>query len=189
MKTLMKAPDVYFYYYTSRAGHSPWSIVSQQDSRIVVRGEFVVIFQKVLQLSRTDRHALIPPLREDLSRPIKAVGQRLVRGGCVRVAGGGRPRGIGGQIQGQQHRWDRAAQSHQGNTGVRAAHRWGRHITYWSASAMPLPHSLACFCLKCRNINPVLWLLHAWSLIRMNVDVCGWGVLYLFTWIKRSTLN
>lgn len=119
----MKAPDVYLYDYTSRASHSPWSIVSQQDSEIAVRGEYVVIFQKVLQLSRTDRLALIPPLRENLSRQIEAVGQRLVRGGCVRVAGGGRPWGSGGQIQGQQHRWDRAAQSHQGNTGVRAAHR------------------------------------------------------------------
>lgn len=130
MKTSMKPPDIYLYHYTSRASHSPWSIISQQDFRIVFHGEYAVIFQKVLQLSRADRLALIPPLRENLGRPIEAVGQRLVRGRCVRVADGGRPRGIGGQIQGQQHRRDRAAQSHQGNAGVRAAHRWGGQTSH-----------------------------------------------------------
>lgn len=41
---------------------------------------------------------LTHPLRERLGGPIEAAGQRLVGGGCVRVAAGGRPRGIGGQI-------------------------------------------------------------------------------------------
>lgn len=89
----------------------------------MLHGEHLAIFQKVLQPTRTERLTLPHPLRENLSRPIQAAGQRLVGGGCVSVAGGRKPRGIGGQIQSQQHRWDRAAQSHQGNTGVRAAHR------------------------------------------------------------------
>lgn len=65
------------------------------------------------------------PHRQDLSWQVQTAGQRLVRGGRVRVAGGRRPRGIGWQIQSQRHRRHRAAQSHQGNAGVRAAHRWG----------------------------------------------------------------
>lgn len=83
----------------------------------------MAIFQKAPQLSGPDRLALTHPLRENLSGPIEAAGRRLVGGGCVSVAGGGRPRGIGGQIQDQQHRWDGAARPHQGNAGVRAAHR------------------------------------------------------------------
>lgn len=71
------------------------SISCQPDSRFTLHGEYVSIFQK---LSRTDRLALTHPLRESLGRPIKAAGQRLVGGRCVRVAAGGRPRGIGGQI-------------------------------------------------------------------------------------------
>lgn len=58
------------------------------------------LFKKVLQPSRTDRSALIHPLRENHCGPIEAAGQRLVGGGCVIVAGGGRPRGIGGQVHG-----------------------------------------------------------------------------------------
>ena len=86
-------------------------------------GEYLVIFHKALQLSTADPLALTRPLRESLGAQIEAAGRRLVRGECVRVAGGGRPPGIGGQIPGQQHRRDGAAQSHQGNAGVRAAHR------------------------------------------------------------------
>lgn len=71
------------------------SISSQPDSRFALHGEYVSIFQK---LSRTDHLALTHPLRESLGRPIEAAGQRLVGGRCVRVAAGGRPRGIGGQI-------------------------------------------------------------------------------------------
>ncbi|KAI3377511.1 hypothetical protein L3Q82_008684, partial [Scortum barcoo] len=77
---------------------------------------------QALQLPSPDHLALTHPRRENLCGPIEAAGQRLVGGGCVSVAGGGRPRGIGGQIHSQQHRRDGAAQSHQGNAGVRAAH-------------------------------------------------------------------
>lgn len=118
------------------------------------------------------------------SRPIEAAGQRLVGGGCVSVAGGGRPRRIGGQIQGQQHRWDRAAQSHQGNAGVRAAHRWGRQTShtaqrvqchFFSPSFSHSPN--ARFCPKCKNVNPVLWyytpgLLCERSWTCMDLDFC-----------------
>lgn len=57
-------------------------------------------------------------------RPLAAAGQRLVGGGRVGVAAGGRDsRPAGGQIQGQQHRRDGAAAAHQGIAGVGAAYR------------------------------------------------------------------
>lgn len=84
---------------------------------------YIFLFKGSPQLSAADPFASTRPHRESLSGTIKAAGRRLVGGGCVRVAGGGGPPGIGGQIQDQQHRWDRAAEPHQGNAGVRAAHR------------------------------------------------------------------
>lgn len=119
-----------------------------------------------------------PPLfflRENLSRTIDAAGQRLVGAGCVIVAAGGRPRGIGGQIQGQQHRRHRTAKSHQGNTGVRAAHRWGGD-THTAQSAQS--SVICCFltpkaCPECESLNSSLYgLLPTWCLTRIIVRAC-----------------
>lgn len=131
-------------------------------------------------------------LRENLSRTVDAAGQRLVRAGCVIVAGGGRPQGIGGQIPGQQHRWHWTAKSHQGNTGVRAAHRWGgeTHTAQSAQSSVICCFLTAKACPECESLNSSLYgLIPTWCFLRIDVCVPGVAFLCLFTWIKRDTNN
>lgn len=55
------------------------------------------------------------------------------------------------------------------------------HHTQLSRSTAIISHSPnSCFCQKFKNINPVLWVLHAWSLVRMNTEMCGLGFLYMY---------
>lgn len=127
-----------FIYVSTQAAPAPapWSIVSQHDAKTEIMWPF---FKKVPQLSMTHRFAF--SRRENVSEQIEAAGWGLVWGGRVSVAGGGRPRGIGGEIQGQRHRWDRAAEPHQGNAGVRAAHRWGKWTSHFQRATSSVPCS------------------------------------------------